>query len=274
VSTVRKVLNYTKREPIQREHVNVRILPGEENKPPKLDVNIDFKPYTAFFERDYRIFVEAYLDTVSKSFAWGTVEFPKAPEDCALDHLDSCEHMLITIRIVDANDPEKPGRVAGICKGIQASVGGAVQSLLPNVSDTEMRGELWRLEITDDGPIVRVNARIIADRQGFARSPAFLTLVFPGMLRNIVEWMLGDCAPGEDESDKPRGLWVRWVLELLGQAGLPEGVYPREDAAEQRRDFINDVIAKFDADHKLLQKHLPSWYSGETENQGSNGARA
>jgi hypothetical protein len=274
VSAVQTVLNYTRRQTIRREHVTVRILPGQDNKPPKLDVVVDFTPYAGMFKPNDRISVEAYLDVVSKSFAWGTVGSPNAPDDCALDHLESWELMYVTVRIVDADDRERPGRVAGICSRIQASSAGAVQSLLPIVGDTEMRGELWRFDITDDGPIVRVNAKLVGDRQGFARSPAFLSLVFPCMLRDIVDWILGDCAPSKDEMEKPRGLWLRWMLDLIGEADLPEGVYPREDAAELRRDFVNDVIAKFDADHKLLQKYLPSWYSGESEDRNSNGAPA
>ncbi len=116
----------------------------------------------------------------------------------------------------------------------------AGDSLLP-VRPSDDLGELThRLDLSGDEPILAVNSGI-GDWRALVGSPAFQTLAFPSVLREIARWALRSDLDGGDAIDG----WRLYLEDLNGQ--LPDGADPDESDA-----WIDEAVDVFGRRHALV----------------------
>lgn len=238
-------LNFTKRQRLKREHVRVTIHQPMDSAPPVMSAAIDLSHYV--LPDDAAVLVEAYRHAAWKRFEFGTVGVLRVPEDLALRDFGAGEGVQFRVKIVE---PPSRGaaaaRILAQADGIKPNQDGPHRSLLPLDPDPSLRQEVWRLEIDEnDGPIIKVSTHLVRDRHALARSPAFLTLVLPEVLRRVLTWALADGLPGEDEWDAPRGRWIRFGCGLLAQHEPPDELDDHDEGADDRERWIAEAVTRF-----------------------------
>jgi len=239
-------LNYTKRQRLKREHVNVTVHQPLETDPPVMSASIDLTVYS--LPPDANVLVEAYRHTAWQRFDFGTVGALKAPEDRTLrDDFGTAEGTQFRVKVVaPISHGATAARILAQADNIKPNQAGPRRSLLPLDPDPSLRDEVWRLDIDEnDGPLVKVSTYLVRDRHALARSPAFLTLVLPEILRRILVWAVADGRPDDDEWDTPRGQWIRFGCGLLAQSEPPQELDDDDEGADARDRWIDDAVTRF-----------------------------
>jgi hypothetical protein len=261
MNTARREINFTGRMAIDASSIKAAAVTGADGQSCQLEFQLSLRPEIENqLPPNASIYVDAFRDNVSKRFSWGTVATPVAPIDRALDHLDATDGFYLKVTIVVSGNADLPGRIAAVSSRLALSTSGtSQQSLLPNVGEPEMVGELWQLSFQADGPVVKVNSQLVSDRHSFVSSPAFLTLAMPVIIREVLTWAIGDGRPSEEDWTRSRGHWLVWALDLIRSNDLPEDLYSEDQGQEGRQEFITHVLREFDDQHKLMQKNLGVW---------------
>lgn len=259
MSTGTRRLNYTKRQRIRREHVSISVHHPRESDPPIISAELDLSAYS--LRADASVFIEAYRNSAWQRFEFGTVEAIRAPEDRQLHDFGAGEGVQFRVKVVE---PYSAGaaaaRILAQADRIRPNLDGPTRSLLPLDPDPTLTDEVWRLEIDEnDGPLLKVSTSLVRDRLALARSPAFLSLVLPEVLRRVLTWALDDDLPEGDDWDTPRGLWIRFACGLLGQAEPPKALEDRDEGAEERERWIEQAVSRF-CRLNHIDRHFGRWW--------------
>lgn len=225
-------LNYTGRRRIAREDVKlaVRTIGGQS----LLDVHsIDVAslglPLSA------RVIIEAYRQTAYMRIDAGTVGLLQLPTGVALNEFRSSDGVLFRIKVV-GSDPEDVGKLLAVADRIPARLdetGG--QSLLPILPES-MGHELWRIDFTDDEPVLLVNSDV-GDWKGFAAKPIFQALVLPEAARQVARWVLDAGLTDVTDLESAAAQWARLMINW--------GYNPMTVTVDQRVEWINDFVQMF-----------------------------
>jgi hypothetical protein len=245
MSSGTRKLNYTKRQRLKREHAVVAIHQPREADPPVISASIDLTAYS--LPSDANVLVEAYRHTAWQRFDYGTVGALHAPDDRILRDFGAAEGVQFRVKIVEPiSHGATAARILAQADGIKPNQDGPRRSLLPLDPDPSLREEVWRLEIDEnDGPLVKVSTHLVRDRHALARSPAFLTLALPEILRRILTWAVSDGLPGDDEWDTPHGRWIRFGCGLLAQNEPPSELDDRDEGVDARDRWIESAVTRF-----------------------------
>jgi hypothetical protein len=268
MSSGTRKLNYTNRQRLKREHVSVSIHHPIEADPPVMTASIDLTSYS--LPPDAHVLVEAYRHTAWQRFDYGTVGNLRGPEDRILRDFGAAEGVQFRVKIVEPiAHGATAARILAHEDGIMPNKDGPRPSLLPLDPDPSLREEVWRLDIDEkDGPLVRVSTHLVRDRHALARSPAILTLALPEILRRILTWALDEGLPGDDDWDTPRGRWVRFGCGLLGQSEPPQELDDRDEGADAKDQWINDVVTRFCRAHRIDRTFVGWWSKDATRATG------
>lgn len=257
-STGTRRLNFTRRSKLLREDIDIEIHQAGETDPPVFSANIKLERYD--LPQNARVFVEAYRHASWKRFDFGTVAARRAPDDRALHDFGNGEGVRFRVKVVEAcSFGAAAARIVAQADRIQPKKGGPRRSLLPLDPDPSLREEVWKLELDeDDGPIIKISTHLVRDRHALARSPAFLSLVLPAVLRQVLNWALNDGLPEGEDWDSPKGLWIRFGCGLLGQHQPPEDI---EDSCA-RDAWIDQAVTQFCRRNQLDRAFAKWWNDG------------
>ena len=271
MSTGTRRLNYTKRQRLKREHIAVTIHQPRESEPPALSASIDLAAYA--LPSDANVFLEAYRHTAWQRFDFGTVGTQLAPEDRTLRDFGAAEGIQFRVKIVEPiSHGTDAARILAQADGIKPNQDGPRPSLLPLDPDPELRDEVWRLVIDEnDGPLVKVSTQLVRDRHALARSPTFITLVLPEVLRAVLKWALEHGLPDDEEWDTPRGRWIRFACGLLAQNEPPAELDDRDEGDDARARWIDDVVNRFCRMNEIA-RGFTGWWRDEAPRSGGGGA--
>lgn len=252
-------LNYTKRQRLRREHTTITIRQPRDTDPPIITASIDLASYSLPLEAI--VLVEAYRHTAWQRFDFGTVGALRPPEDLVLRDFGSADGVQFRVKIVEPLSKQTTAaRILAQADGIKPSQDGPRHSLLPLDPDPSLRDEVWRLEIDEnDGPLVKVSTHLVRDRHALARSPAFITLALPEILRRTLTWALAEGLPGDEDWDTPRGRWIRFGCGLLSQTEPPQSLDDHDDTAQAREHWIDDAVTRFCRANRIDQTFGGWW---------------
>lgn len=259
-------LNYTGRQRVLREHVQVTIRPAGPGGPPVVSAQIDLTPYS--LPPDAPVYLDAYRQTAWQRFAFGTAGAITPPPDCVLRDFGEGEGVRFRLVVVEPDRAAgTTARILARAEGIEPDHEGPRKSLLPFEPDPGLRERVWTLDLDDQtGPLVRVSAHLVRDRQALARSDEFVTIALPEILRRILEWALADGVPDDDDEwDTIRGRWVRLACGLHGQARPPEEV---DDDEDERAKWIEEAVSRFCRLHGIDAKFKSWWRRVEPPTKG------
>jgi hypothetical protein len=253
--SVRRI-NQTGRKRIGREHVKVGI---QQDVDGTLSYRVELDLSSYQFAPDAKVLIEAYRQHSYERFDHGSVETLESPSSRSLTLFRVGDQVQFRLKVVDTATTE--GCLLGEADKLKPDVGGDERgdriSLLPT-EGRDLGEEGWRLEI-EDGPLLLVNNRL-GDYRQLARTPAFVWLVYPAVLRDVLRHILvtEEHRSVDDPSDW-RDLWLMAAGLMRRGTDLPSASAD-PDIVE---DWISDAVAGFSRNHRLLDKFGRQTFGGE-----------
>jgi hypothetical protein len=234
--TVRR-FNYTGRQRITRDRVHLAILRGETC--PELTAKVDLDGLD--FAPTDRVVIEVHLQSVLERIEMGSAAAPKSLVAIPLRRFTEIDGLRCRVKVIATEEPGA-GMIRGIADHLRprgdATDEQAGRSLLPFVPDATLGQRVWRLDTSEDSPIVRVNP-MGGDWRTIVREPRFAQLVMPELLDGIVRWVasmrLGD------EEDGPIADWVAFVDAL----GVDSDALVQGAGAEEVDLVVEEVVSRF-----------------------------
>lgn len=236
---MKRTFNYTGRRSIQRDDVSVvvRYIGGNW----AFDADLRLAHYR--FPHNAEIWVEAHRQNLWMQWPWGTFSAIRVPANRQLTEFDVPDGVLFRVRVVQPPGPESHKLVAEV-DGIQPVKAGAADDrrrhLLVPVPDA-LDQELWKLDLEQEPPQLLVNRDAKPSWKQLARSPHFVALVYPEVLRRILtNILIEDDWSEDDEGSDWQSDWIRFARNL---GGLP--LLPQPGLKSDRDAWISGAVAAF-----------------------------
>lgn len=250
-------LNYTGRKRIGQNDARITICESASG-PSTFEAGLRLQNYG--LPAEAQVFVEAYRQTSWMRFAFGTVGTTTSPDDRRLAEFDNIEAVLFRVRVTSGTEPR--GLLLAEADRIRPRRPEEREEeripILPVKPDADLREEVFRVDF-NDAPVLLVNSRT-GDWRAAVRQPAFVSLVFPAVVREILTRILciEQYFETEDSQDW-KSHWLRYASLLPGMPELPE-----EHAEAQINDWIDDAVASFCRKYHVMERFGQYW-SGEGE---------
>jgi hypothetical protein len=249
-------LNYTGRKKIRREDLSIA-LHDMPNAPVFFDA--DLTKLSAYkLPDDAIVSVEARLQTRWMRFSYGTVGTITPAADRTLTEFDSPDGILFSLKVTAVTG--NPGKLLAEADGIPVRFPGEAEErrdpLLPVKSD-DIGQEVYRLDFSNDPPILLVN-RAAGGKDAIARSPLFMSIVYPAALREILDRIIHveDLDDPDDDGEVWQARWLRFAAALPGVGPVP----PKDDG--DRDQWIDDAVASFAKQQTMLDRFIAGWQKG------------
>lgn len=235
--------NYTGRVRITRDRVHAALLPGEPF--PELTARLDLEGLD--LEPENRVVFEVYLQSAIERVEMGTVGDLKTVVARPLTRFNDMSGLRCRAKVISTSS-DQPGLIRGIADGLRpegiAGDDSSGQPLLPFVVDQGLGQRLWRLDMTEDAPIVRVNPAGGHWHQ-LIREPRFVQLVLPEILDRIVRWVAANRLG--DEEDGAIADWTLFLEHLGADVESLLHTTPEDDIDA----IADDVVQRFAGAHSL-----------------------
>lgn len=208
-------VNSTGRQRILREAVSAKL--SQDGNVARLSLALDLNGLSAM-PTDAQVSVDLYRRTEVESFILGTVGDLGHLDKVPLERFTDPTGAFIRVRIVSTAAGDE-GRLLAFADKLRPeppSTGPAdTKPLLPFRGSDALEDEVWSLEIGPEGPIVLMNSRL-ASWNAAARSPHFVSLVYPEIMRRIGLWLGTGLRDGEtaESGNDSLGDWLRFAREL------------------------------------------------------------
>jgi hypothetical protein len=246
-------LNWTERRRLGRDLVAIALQrTGEESS---FDARFNFASLD--LPPDAQISVEAYRQTSLMRFDFGTVSYVRKPASTALTEFEPPEGLLFRVKILGCD--ALAGRILAEADQLHAMSpddkdSGREPLLIPRGAD--LGHELWRLTLGEgsERPDLQIN-NTMGDWRGLARSPHFLWLVYPQVLRDILIWVIEDGVPEDDDAAEWRSRWMRFAMTLPGMSPLQSD--PTSDDMEA---WVEDAVQSFCRIHRFKERFEPQLF--------------
>ncbi len=243
-------LNYTGRRKITRDDLSIA-LHEKPNAPATFDADLtQLAQYR--LPNDAAVSVEARLQTRWMRFSYGTIGAIVPAEDRALTEFDSADGLQFSVKVTAVSTD--PGKLLAEADRIPVILPGDVDEkrnpLLP-VKSHDLGQEVYRLDFSGDEPILLIN-RAAGDKDAIARSPVFMSIVYPAALREILNRIIHVEGKGDldDDEDSWCSRWLKFARSLPGIGAIPD--------ADDSEAWIDDVVASFAKKQAMLEKFLAS----------------
>src|SRR5208283_4700947 len=236
---MKRTFNYTGRRSIVRKDVSVTV--RADGKAWAFDADLKLAHYK--FSYNAEIWVEAHRQNLWMQWTWGTISALRVPANRLLTEFDVPDGVLFRVRVVLPPGQESH-KLVGEVDGIQPVKAGEADDrrrhLLVPVPDA-LDQELWRLNLEEEPPELLVNKDAKPSWKELARSPHFIALVYPEVLRRILWKILVDNKWSEENKESDwESDWIRFARNL---GGLPQLPLPGQN--QERDGWINEAVEAF-----------------------------
>lgn len=243
-----KRLNFTNRSRLTREQANIRVYPGT---PATFEAELNLS-HLSDSAGTAHVFVEAYHRTTRMRFAFGTVADirPPSPAELRLTEFPDWKDVSFRVKVTDVT--EVPGRIVAWANRIHPKgPEDDKQSDLVRWKDAELNGRLWDMEFDENGPVVLVEKSV--GHAAVGQDGRFIAVAYPEILRrSLSEALLVEKTTGDD----PEHWFTAWNKGYLTvKLGLPPVPEDANDV-EQRRDWIEQAIAAFGTEFRVIDRWL------------------
>ena len=242
---MKRTFNYTGRKKVERRDTTITL--REERGALVFDADLRLAAYN--FPRNAEIWLEAHRQNLWMQFAWGTISNLHPPADRKLTEFDVADGILFRVRIVQPLGQEHH-KLLGEADGISfVKVGEATdqrQPLLVPVPEA-LDQLLWKLDTESEPPRLLVNKEAKPSWKELARSPHFIALVYPEVLRRLLTRALIDQKwTEEDDEGGSASDWLRFTKNL----GVPWPP-PLPDMTADCEQWIDEAVAAFSRRNQL-----------------------
>jgi len=247
---IRRV-SFLNRKKIKKSDYDISII--NQNSTLTFDAILTLTEYS--FPNSARIVIEAYRQTNWMRFEFGNVGNLQHPENRMLSEFDSEEGIKFRVKVIseDENKGVLLGEADKINPKLSNSTGDEI-SLLPVQPSSDLQQEIFRLEF-DFEPRLLVNSNL-GDWRSLLLTPTFYALVFPDILRQILNRILLIDNQNIDIDDKQD--WrVKWILFTKNIPGVQD--FPNSDDVNEIDYWIDESVAAFCRYKQLKEKFSLDW---------------
>lgn len=245
-----KRVNFTGRKRLSKSCVEIEVLDGSPRTfKAKIDLSATKLP------PDAKVFLEAMCagSSVTKRFDFGTVDDRQTPEDLSLDEIEG-ENVFFALKVVDETD--RIGRILGLAESIRPLRSGKLtvsgrQGLLP-IDSAPLDQEVWKLDFHEREVFLLVNEAIPGLKERAKWDPLFFATVYPAVVRMVLNEAIERGASVDDEVEYWPTLWLQFAQQLHPEH---EKSPLKDDSDEERKEWIDDVVAEFSSSHALKDQY-------------------
>ncbi|MCL4528122.1 MAG: hypothetical protein M1282_01770 [Chloroflexi bacterium] len=243
--------NYTDRVKIKRDDICINwVLKDNQNC-----FEADLSKLTDYeLPDDSLVFLEAYRQTNWMRFDFGTIGNLTSPKNPHLKLFDMPAGVKFRVKVTASGNVHKLLAEANAIPLITSDDESAKNSpLLDVVPTNELGDEVYRVEFPDDDkPVLYINNELGSYKM-IGRSPVFLSLALPAVVREILYRivMIDDCADDTNMEDW-RSRWIRFANSLPGNDTLAN------IEKDERLEWIKGTVALF-AKKQNLRAQFKEW---------------
>jgi hypothetical protein len=236
---MKRTFNYTGRRPILRKDVSVIVRSTGSGW--TFDADLRLAHYK--FPHNAEVWVEAHRQNLWMQWSWGTFSAIRVPVNRQLAEFDVPDGVIFRVRVALPAGQESR-KLVGEVDGIQPVKAGEADDrrrhLIVPVPDA-LDQELWKLDLEHEPPQLLVNRDAKPSWKELARSPHFVALVYPEVLRQILTKVLvnEDWCDDEECADWQSD-WIRFARNL---GGLPP--IPMAGLELEREAWVEEAVAAF-----------------------------
>lgn len=245
--------NYTNRVKIKREDVCINWVSSDEQN--WFDADLSKLLVNYEFPDDSSVFLEAYRQTNWMRFDFGTIGNLKPPKDPHLRLFDSPHGVKFRVKITASGDVHKLLAEANAIPLITPDDENSQDSPLLDVEPTDQLGdEVYRVGFPEEGkPVLYINSEL-GNYKIIGRSSAFLSLVLPAAVREILfRIVIVDDWSDDTDMDNWRSRWIKYANTL------PENDQLSDIEKEDRLDWIQETVSRFAKKQKLKAQFKEFW---------------
>jgi hypothetical protein len=253
--TIRRI-NYTGRTRIRQEDVSICV----SDKGPRRSEFVAKLNLTSYaLPDDAAVFVEAYALSVCQRFSFGRIGYYSPPDVLCLSDFDNVDALKFRVKVVQRTDGNKHILAeADKIVAKRSDENSAKNPLLPVCPSPDLGQDVFRIEYSD-APLLQINAAV-GDWKTVSTSPVFVALVYPSIIRQILERvLLQDEHDDTDDSEDWRSQWLRFAL---CQPNV--GTIPDLNNEIEVYEWIDSVIDAFTRYHETLNLFKNTWTGGLT----------
>lgn len=242
--------NYTNRNPIEQQNVDIQLVFGGEH--------VSFIPKVNFGNYEYPSTAHAYIEVFRKSqlvrFNFGSMSAPHLLATPNLDEFGEPMGLLFRVKVIDPVTKD----ILALSKPVRAGndPGGSADSILPLARLPEDCNLLWKLDF-EDGPVLYINKNL--DTQ-VTRKDYFIALVYPEVMRQVLSYaFLYHFGEDYEWAEK----WKRFACEIRHAPpfpNIPEN--PEHKLTEDQEDEIQkwiDAAVEVSVTDKHLAEKANNW---------------
>jgi hypothetical protein len=236
---MKRTFNFTGRRSISRRDVLVTV--RADGGGWAFDTELRLNAYK--FPHNAEIWIEAHRQNLWMQWLWGTISAIRVPLNRQLTEFDVPDGVLFRLRVVQPSGVEHH-KLLGEADGIQPVKAGDTDDrrrhLIVPVPDA-LEQQLWKLDLEQEPPQLLVNRDAKPSWKEMARSPEFISLVYPEVFRRILSYVLIELSWSEDDEESGwQSDWIRFAKNLGGLATLP-----KPEQKQDREVWIEDAVSAF-----------------------------
>jgi hypothetical protein len=230
--------NYTARERIRREDAAIAL--RTEGGSVGFAADIRLGEYN--LPQDARVVVEAYKAPIVMRFDLGTIALPKHPASTALSEFAPPEGVKFRVKVLASE--VSGGKLLAVADQItpqELDSKLAGQRSLITTEGAELGDVVWTLLLEEgpEAPRLRVNKEL-GDWRAIARSPHFVWLVYPEILRRVLTFVMTEAAVDEEDASDWRTQWRQFGARLPGVSPLPDDADKKE-----KLEWVDEAVQSF-----------------------------
>ena len=240
---MRTRINFTQRRRIRQSDISIE-LSRDNDSPMSFKAQRSLDDYN--LPPNALVYLEAYRRNYYVRFDWGTVAEPRSPGSGArLTGIDGGEAVYFRVKVVAATSD---GMILAQADRIKVSV--SDESILP-VYNKDLEDVVWRLSFDDDEPYLDVNSRIPGIMDVVRYDADFAALVFPTVVRGVLQRLCQEVAAGGDDQQRWIANWQEFSRDLTRQP-----VPTSEGSAKE--EWMDTAVNAFARKHRLLSRYQES----------------
>jgi len=247
--------NYTNRKRINRDDVSVVLRRTQED----IQFDADLSLLTTYeFQRDCRVFVEAYRQTIWSRFDFGVLGALESPSDRSLARFGTPDGIHFRVKIAD---PLSHHRLVAEADGIPLRA--ADDSTLPaesllRIIQAPLQTEIFRVSYDEDGPVLEIN-KSAGEKAAIAKDPAFSSLVYPIVFKDILVRIL--LVEEYNDLENIEAWQTQWLLFATGLAGVVAP--PQTGDVDELDEWITSAVTAFAGTTNAASKFAKHWEGQE-----------
>lgn len=239
-------INSTGRRRIAREAVDIRLSPQKPDE--ALTASATLKLDDMGFPDDAQVVLEAYQRSSGMRFECGTVTNLSVPKILQLEEIDGEGSVLFRLKVIDTARAD--GKLLGSAERIRPAGNEDAEgrrSIFP-INECELGPEVWRVDIDEAGPILKLNYRIVGFKNRILENPLLRSLILPAAFRIVLEKLADGTAPEDDDDTDWRSDWLSYLKEKFS---IDDDIATMKE--DERSEWVADTVRKFCDAHGFVE---------------------